>query len=93
MILLLSGLIVYQTAYVSYSGTLVIMNFTCGLIVDTCGDPGVPANGNTIGTSFSVGSVVMHTCDSGFVLMGATERECLPDGRWSEPLPSCIGNL
>ena len=61
--------------------------------VDTCGDPGTPTDGSTDVTSTTVGSVVTHSCNSGFVLVGAKERECLPNGTWSEPLPFCTGNL
>jgi len=63
------------------------------LTVDICPNPGQPVNGNTIGSSFSVGDAVVHTCDDGFVLVGAVRRECEPDGDWSEPLPSCIGKF
>ena len=35
-----------------------------------------------------------HTCDPGFMLSGADERECILSddpsiGVWSEPLPTC----
>ena len=63
------------------------------IIVIDCGDPGIPDNGNTTGTSTTFGSVVTHTCDEGYVLDGANQRECIsPDGingTWSEPLPTC----
>jgi len=62
-------------------------------IVIDCGDPGRPDNGNTIGTSTTFGSVVTHTCNEGYELVGADQRECIsPDGitgTWSEPLPTC----
>ena len=58
-----------------------------------CGNPGEPDNGDTLGTTTTLDSVVTHTCDRGFVLIGVRRRVCLPDGMWSEPLPSCIGNL
>jgi len=38
----------------------------------------------------SLGAFVNHSCDNGFELQGAVERECLPSGDWSEPLPTCI---
>jgi len=40
-------------------------------------------------TATTVGSVANHTCDEGYVLVGADERECLPTGMWSAPLPTC----
>ena len=68
----------------------VVMHYNV-FTVDTCGDPGQPDNGNTIGSSFSIGEAVDHTCDEGFVLVGAMRRVCQPDGQWSDPLPSCVG--
>ena len=59
--------------------------------MNDCSDPGRPENGNTIGDDTSVDAVVNHTCNIGFVLNGASERECLPSGNWSEPLPTCDG--
>jgi len=41
----------------------------------------------------SLGAVVNHSCIDGFVLQGAVERVCLPNGTWSEPLPDCIGKI
>ena len=41
----------------------------------------------------TLGAVVNHTCDDGFVLQGAVERECLSNGDWSEPLPTCVGKI
>ena len=58
-------------------------------IVINCGDPGIPDNGATTGTNTTFGSVVTHSCDDGFVLVGADERICLESGNWSTPLPSC----
>ena len=58
-------------------------------IVINCGDPGIPDDGTTTGTITTFGSVVTHSCDDGFVLLGADERICLESGNWSAPLPSC----
>ena len=63
------------------------------IAVDRCDDPGVPQNGNTFGTSTTVGSIVNHTCNVGYNLEGADQRECLPNGNWSEPLPICNSKL
>ena len=54
-----------------------------------CGDPGTPSNGDTEGTVTTFGSIVNHTCNEGYVLNGANERECLANGSWSAPFPSC----
>ena len=59
------------------------------LTVDNCMEPGVPTNGQTFGNSTNVGSIVNHTCDEGYVINGANQRECLLDVTWSAPLPRC----
>ena len=63
------------------------------LLVIDCGDPGVPVDGSTVGTSTTFGSVVTHTCNEGFLLDGEDRRECESDdlikGMWSAPLPTC----
>ena len=61
--------------------------------VDRCDDPGVPLNGNSFFTSTNVGSIVNHTCNTGYNLNGASQRECLSNAQWSEPLPMCISKL
>ena len=83
------GLNLYRLATVS-----LILNRKCGYeslcyIVIDCGDPGMPDNGATTGSTTTFGSVVTHSCDDGFVLVGADERTCLESGNWSAPLPSC----
>ena len=84
-----SGLSQYRIAYVSYLVKLAIIKYTNALIVDSCGSPGVPINGQTFGNLTTVGSIVNHTCNEGYVINGASQRECLPDGSWSAPLPLC----
>ena len=59
-------------------------------IVVDCGNPGTPINGDTSVTTTIVGSLANHTCDDGFLLDGAIQRECLLDGSWSPDLPTCI---
>ena len=72
-------------------------NFNCNLILycitADCGDPGVPQNGSTSVTDTTEGAITNHTCNVGFVQRGAMQRECLPNGEWSEPLPFCAGNI
>ena len=57
-----------------------------------CGDPGVPANGKKIGESYKVGSIVYYECNTGFRLEGPKSRLCRFDGKWTDSLPSCVGN-
>ena len=61
--------------------------------VADCGNPGIPENGNTSVTVTTAGALVNHTCNTGFILRGAAQRECLPNGNWSEPLPVCVGKM
>lgn len=55
-----------------------------------CGDPGTPANGIRIGSDFSIGSVVRYRCQTGFRLLGRSERVCQTSGEWSNSLPDCV---
>ncbi|XP_046845739.1 sushi, von Willebrand factor type A, EGF and pentraxin domain-containing protein 1-like isoform X4 [Xenia sp. Carnegie-2017] len=61
--------------------------FTC--IAKSCGDPGSPRNGRKSGLSYSFKDVVHYSCDSCYELSGASYRECLSDGSWSDQLPQC----
>ena len=36
-----------------------------------------------------IGTVATHTCEDGFVLVGAGTRECEVGGMWSESTPTC----
>ena len=76
---------------IEHSWVHVNHDFLCAAV--NCGNPGEPVNGDTLGTTTTLDSVVTHTCDRGYVLSGARRRVCLPNGTWSQPLPSCVGNL
>ena len=55
-----------------------------------CGDPGAPTDGNTMTESTTFGSIITHSCNAGFALNGANQRECLKIGTWSQTLPTCV---
>ena len=61
----------------------------CSQIV--CGNPGVVINGSATsnGGDYSLGSMVLFTCNSGFVLYGSSRVSCLANGNWSDRLPTC----
>ena len=44
-------------------------------------------------TNTTFGSIVNHTCDEGYNLIGESQRICLATGMWSAPLPSCMSKL
>ena len=62
-------------------------------VVVSCGDPGIPANGTRIGSTFTFDGTVNYTCDDGFTLIGDIRRNCLPSGNWSGDLPTCQSKL
>ncbi|KTG44097.1 hypothetical protein cypCar_00037646, partial [Cyprinus carpio] len=55
----------------------------------TCGHPGNPANGRTNGSEFNLNDVVNFTCNTGYLLHGASRAQCRMNGQWSNPLPVC----
>lgn len=57
----------------------------------TCGHPGNPAHGMTNGSEFNLNDVVNFTCNTGYLLQGASRAQCRSSGQWSSPLPSCRG--
>lgn len=64
------------------------------MVVITCSDPGIPANGLRLGDDVTVGQNVTFTCQPGFVMMGgegATSRTCTNNGTWSGTMPACQG--
>ena len=58
-----------------------------------CGDPGTPANGDRTISSQAIGGTVRYTCNSGYYLVGDSERTCRSSGSssaaWSGSLPRC----
>ena len=62
-------------------------------LVISCGDPGIPAKGTRIGSTFIFDSTVNYTCDDGFKLIGDIRRNCLSSSNWSGDLPTCQSKL
>ena len=50
-----------------------------------------PANGRVTQSGRGVGSSAIYTCVSGYQLVGASNRVCQPDGKWSGEKPVCQG--
>ena len=55
----------------------------------TCGKPEQPPNSTLISTDFAVGNRIQYSCDEGHLLVGPTQRTCLPTGFYSEFPPVC----
>ena len=54
-----------------------------------CDDPGTPFLGSRRVLGTTEGSVVTYSCNSGFKLVGDSQRTCLATGEWSGSLPFC----
>ena len=56
-----------------------------------CPSLSAPANGQVVVSSRSPGSQASYSCNTGFVLQGATTRVCQNEGFWSDQEPQCVG--
>ncbi|KAK6470062.1 complement factor B [Huso huso] len=61
--------------------------------VNDCPDPGIPVASLKTGSRYSVGDRVQYRCQSGLVLIGSKERECLERGEWSGTEPACYSRF
>ncbi|XP_052500473.1 sushi, von Willebrand factor type A, EGF and pentraxin domain-containing protein 1 [Budorcas taxicolor] len=55
-----------------------------------CGSPPSSANGKVKGEEYTFQKEVQYTCNTGFLLEGASSRVCLADGSWSGNTPTCV---
>jgi len=56
-----------------------------------CGHPGNLVNGFLEGRRTTMGSVIRFHCFEGMTFVGHNTTTCRDDGKWSHPLPSCMG--
>uniref|UniRef100_A0A673GR16 CUB and sushi domain-containing protein 3-like n=1 Tax=Sinocyclocheilus rhinocerous TaxID=307959 RepID=A0A673GR16_9TELE len=56
----------------------------------SCGELPTPPNGKKIGTQTTFGATAIFTCNSGYILVGSTVRECLASGLWSGTETRCL---
>ncbi|KFM77803.1 CUB and sushi domain-containing protein 1, partial [Stegodyphus mimosarum] len=59
------------------------------VVSSSCAKPNAPENGEVIAYSTALGSTVAYRCKQGFVLLGELHAECLFNGQWSHPSPTC----
>ena len=63
----------------------------------TCTDPGRPADGAQIATSYELGKQVSFTCNrTGFSPSSSSPLTCILDGstlKWNAALPTCRGQF
>ncbi|KAM4052284.1 sushi domain-containing protein 2 [Anomaloglossus baeobatrachus] len=87
-VLTTNSLIIGNATKMSYSSHKALVNSL--LPVVTCGRLAPPANGTKNGTSYLVGSVIILSCNKGFVMTGSRQRTCQADGNWSGEQTMCI---
>lgn len=63
------------------------------LIAVNCGAPEDITNGKIRILHALYKSVIIYSCDYGFVLVGKQNRTCQVNGVWSGQPPSCAGNI
>ncbi len=56
-----------------------------------CGPLSSPKDGQVIFKTTTLNSVATYTCNSGFDLIGSSERICQAGGTWSKEAPVCKG--
>ncbi|VTJ62983.1 Hypothetical predicted protein [Marmota monax] len=55
-----------------------------------CGDPGIPAYGKRVGSSFLHGDTLTFECQAAFELVGERVITCQQNNQWSGNKPSCV---
>ena len=63
--------------------------YTVALIIGSCGYLSSPRYGRVSVTTRDVGGRATYTCNSGFRLVGSSNRTCLSNGSWSGSQPIC----
>ncbi|KAL3867863.1 hypothetical protein ACJMK2_040709 [Sinanodonta woodiana] len=54
-----------------------------------CGPPAHIENGRTIGSDYSLGSIIQYSCNPGFELKGDNIQICMANKRWTGSNPTC----
>jgi len=56
----------------------------------SCGNPGVPDNGEKNSSSYKYDNVVSFSCNVGYNMQGSQVRTCQTNGEWTGTQPTCL---
>jgi len=69
------------------------LSLTMLCIERSCGNPGVPDNGEKNSSSYKYDNVVSFSCNVGYNMQGSQVRTCQTNGEWTGTQPTCLSKL